>query len=151
MNKKLLQMGNNPVKDYTHTITTSSEYIPVDTYSYRAETIEPDSVENYKIVNLSCDESSSTFLITLDQSANNVSYICLGDFSTKSLIRLPFQRTGSTGRVYWSSYTDWNNAEDIQRLFRSAVSKPQHITIVTTPPSWWNDDHGHSGGGAQTG
>ena len=154
--EKLAGGGGNRLKPYTYThlITTTATYYPIDTYDYNAKTITPNTLDGYIISSLTFSESSTTFIIALPEEASNISSVYLADYTSKKRIRLSYLSTNYGNRIYQSSY--YNFEAEIKELFVNAVSTEQPITITSnTPPPWDEDedkdDNDHSGGGDKIG
>lgn len=124
LNKELCKMGG--AKTYTHIITTEATYVPFDVYDYSMKTISPKDIDGFEITSLSYSESSTTFIITIRDSTQ-YSTVYLGDFESKSVVPLTYVNTYSSGRLYQSSYAEYNN--NVASLFWSAVNEAQLIWI----------------------
>lgn len=130
--KEKLAGGGNKL-EYTHTFTSTREYVPVDTYMYYLKTITPKDVNGYEITGLFLSEPSSTFGIELKDSVKE-NAVYLGDYQSKEVAKLNYVNTYPDGCQYESTYEQWVNCRNIISLIRRSVNSEQQIYISFTPP-----------------
>ena len=138
MNKELMfrqlrREGDNQVKDYTHIVTCQvSSGSPRGFGAISPEDIRPSTVDNLNILSLTSGEGlDNTGLATLEEIQNNY-YLARSDTGEY----FGFSEFANLWRILW-----------VKTVFtKDDVGKEVPIWLSTTPPPWYDDNKGHSGG-----
>ena len=154
--EKLAGGGDNKELEYTHTLQS------VDVTSYQIGfmlstfqgSLTPNTINGFSIALLVL-QNSNRLLVTLTSSTNEYPQeLYLGFTYNKIYSDIPYSSNYTTSSItyyYYVKTLDNNSSIDFKNAFTFSKETPQTIWLSTTPPPWYEDDNGHSGGGAQIG
>ena len=151
MFRQLRGEGNNQVKDYTHIITVSywtvgrTHHYGANSQHGKIETVYTPSNDKVRDVSelYNADvhgTNTGGADVICTQSGQFEGTVYLGRLDTKKIIT-----TTSKNNTQLSFFSELLFFES------SDVGQTLEIWLSTTPPPWYEDPNGHSGGGEQTG
>ena len=145
--------GNNPVKDYTHIVTVGKSGVDWYDYGYNSEV-------GYGGI------SPSVLFPNTPVISPSIAYLYVPVVQVEDYIQTKFKFDGLRWDIYDiyigrsdTKYVDYViSAKANETIYfdgeifsKNDIGKQVKLWISTTPPPWYEDPNGHSGGGAQIG
>lgn len=145
--------GGGAIEDYTHVLETAYQSIMIsDYYDYclspQRGSLTPQTIDSSNTI-FAVGYNSEISALFVDVVGLKVDAVYFGAKSKNKVDRLPFWGSSTKYNIY---QLDSGHADtDLIQVVIDANTTPQEVWISTTPPPWYEDPYGHSGGGAQIG